>query len=938
MAAAAITTSCQKEDFDAATSNGTTSGVLSEAANVTLAIAVTQDDADTKALNTYNSGWANYVANRNGLLDLVDHRLTVQIFADGETAASATYSTVITTDASNVGNVSTELDLEDVRLLVGQNYTAVAWVDFVAEGTDADLWYNTADLTSVGVVYDEDGAYKVVPDMSTYTQETRDAYTGTMRFTVGTDGLWSYISDETNAEEATEESSEEVVTGNESSLYMTLTATRPFAKVRAILSDYSTKTAWEQYFTNSVRSINHTAMVVEGTPTSYNALTKEPSATIADLVYHSAFEQTVSGAGVGIGYVDTETLLEDNTGEDVYAAIDMNYLFPTAASDLTTANALSLKMFKLKNDFAASLVDEGVSGADAEGDIVVSSKSFATIPVITNYLTTIVGQFITEGFNFTVIVESTFDSKETTVQVADDNSTTTTQEVVISDYIATVQRNSDNEITSVSIADAIFADNAAAVIAELAVLESYTSESVITLSIAGYAETVDFSALVTAAEINLTLGETNGTTTITGLNSVVAYITLPQASSDAADQVTVSDSSAGVYFDTAATTTKSTDEIDSAAIYFKGTGALYVTDGSYLNIYAKSAAAVAIYDGVASLKNINVTATGDVVIGAATVTNGVIANGATITDASTTDAGATLTATGNVTATGTYGTNLTITGVAIKTTATVAGDYTATGASIDDASTVSGATSFTATGDVVASGAYAALTVDGASITTTSSTSAADATFTSTGVISNIGAEFASITATTDCSSDAIVVLVNNCAVSGDVYVSALYGKAKVNASSVVGGNLYVEALYTITVKDVTVKGASTLTATEGPVKLTSTTFVGNVTVYEEEGVNHNTNDTYLTMTGCTFEANVYSYINATFESSILLDDKYFKMYNDSEVLTLTVIGAKDTSFKGTLRGSKANNVDVSCAIYDANSANETYYSSNDIVNFLFAE
>ncbi len=88
-----------------------------------------------------------------------------------------------------------------LRLTPNRTYKAVVWADFVTQGTDTDLHYNTSDFKAI--TYANPAATAVLND------ETRDAYFITQEFAVGT-----------------------------TSVNQALVLKRPFAKLRAVTTDW----------------------------------------------------------------------------------------------------------------------------------------------------------------------------------------------------------------------------------------------------------------------------------------------------------------------------------------------------------------------------------------------------------------------------------------------------------------------------------------------------------------------------------------------------------------------------------------------------------------------------------------------------------------------------------------------------------------------------
>ena len=67
-----------------------------------------------------------------------------------------------------------------LRLTPNRNYNFVVWADFVKQGTDTDLHYETGNFENITCIDDVD---KQLND------ESRDAYFTTEEITVGSDGV-----------------------------------------------------------------------------------------------------------------------------------------------------------------------------------------------------------------------------------------------------------------------------------------------------------------------------------------------------------------------------------------------------------------------------------------------------------------------------------------------------------------------------------------------------------------------------------------------------------------------------------------------------------------------------------------------------------------------------------------------------------------------------
>lgn len=557
MAAAAVAmTSCQMDDLEnLATETGT--GVST---SVSFNVAV--GDLDTKALASELGGWSNYKNEATGLQDILDHRLTVQIFATGATSPMVT---VVETFDEVSGD---EIAISDVRLTAGINYTAVVWVDFVKEDTDTDLWYTTDNLTAVSVI--NDGG---MVDMGIYTQDSRDAYTAILPFTVDEDGLWTITSDDYVGED-----------DNASSVAIPLTATRPFAKLRVALTDYSTATEW-MALKDSSRPINYSAITVEGTPTTYNALAQEVTEDKATLTYHGAWSWE------SISYVDADykSVATDNymSATTLYSVIDMNYVFAsTLGNNGVTIQTLSMND---TDSYTAELKESAVSVAGTEADgssTVVAKRGFATIPLYTNQLTTIAGNFITSGYNFIVIVDDAF-------------SAVNYQDYSMVDGVNIItEKDTDGNIVSVTTKEAIPAANAADVIAAVAGLD-LTAAPEVTLEFDDDVAALDISELSELTELTIILN--SAPVTIEGVaQGQVLTVVVPEGTYESKDLVTVR-GEGDVIIMAASSFTRASSACPAIAI--NTTGDLTIKAGNYNAVYINNAANVTVNEGVSTSAN-----------------------------------------------------------------------------------------------------------------------------------------------------------------------------------------------------------------------------------------------------------------------------------------------------------------------------------------------
>ena len=223
----------------------------------------------------------------------------------------------------------------DVRLVPNRQYTFVAWADMVNDEADVDKYFDTEDLRAVTMI---EGTWDAM-------NEERDAFTAT--YTTPKDKPYT------------------------SSSNISLTLTRPFAKLRVV--------------TNDMLSLNH--------------LDIDP--TIASVIYSSKHYQAfdaVSGKAINkadVAGVEHIEFTIKSYGEDWKNGADMtlftDYFF---AADGQEEVNFSLEVFDQNNRS-------------------IKYNNFNTpIPVKRNNLTTIAGNILTEGNNVTVTVDPVFAGKK----------------------------------------------------------------------------------------------------------------------------------------------------------------------------------------------------------------------------------------------------------------------------------------------------------------------------------------------------------------------------------------------------------------------------------------------------------------------------------------------------------------------------------------------
>lgn len=189
-----LVTACQQEELirDGVAKNGDE--------NMLLKISVPEELISSRVAFGEKSNSASGGLTNVDCTNSYDLRYQLAIFrVDGETE-NETFVKVIDPQKQVVD--SYQPVTYSLRLTPNRKYKAVVWADFVEQGTDTDLHYNTQDFTNITCI---DEADKQLND------ESRDAYFVTKEFTVGDNGV-----------------NEELV------------LKRPFAKVRVVATDWNT--------------------------------------------------------------------------------------------------------------------------------------------------------------------------------------------------------------------------------------------------------------------------------------------------------------------------------------------------------------------------------------------------------------------------------------------------------------------------------------------------------------------------------------------------------------------------------------------------------------------------------------------------------------------------------------------------------------------------
>ncbi|NLI36597.1 MAG: hypothetical protein GX416_08825 [Bacteroidales bacterium] len=467
LAIAAMMTACSTND-------DLVPSVTGKETNVSLTVNVgglSSRSENTAGYTSESGGWTNYWANNNGLQSNYDYRVIVQVFAQGQpTTPIAEVRQPMAVIAGSSAPTNNQISIENLRLPAGNTYRAVAWIDFQAKGTgDADLFYNTSNLASVtmkgvtaGTPYANGGDKAIM----------KDCYTGTVDFTLTSDGA---------------------ITGEEGST-LNITAKRPLANVRVVLTDYSTVQDWKTYFSGQDvnRIMNAAAMKVSNLSTGFNAYSGTPTTASGDFSFYSTYSYNAINTGnVGsrssIKWIQATGTKANNDlhavslvselpsdGTGYYPVLDFNYFIPTSNNASAVYNMAFESLAYTSGAYSSwdpTVTAEGSSPANV-GWKVLSVRNISSVPVKTNCLTTIWGNMLTAGYNFLVTVNDGFNATEERVILNDDGTTVSTY--IVGDDAngvrIVVNRDNSNNITSITVdqgQDKLTASNYSDVITQL---------------------------------------------------------------------------------------------------------------------------------------------------------------------------------------------------------------------------------------------------------------------------------------------------------------------------------------------------------------------------------------------------------------------------------------------------------------------------------------
>jgi hypothetical protein len=398
-------------------------------------------------------GWTNFWANANDLQKNYDYRVIVQVFAKGQLETPvATVKKAMNVEVGQLAPDNNTISIEGLRLPAGNDYEAVAWVDFTAKGSADNLIYNADNLAEVSM--------KDYAAGNTYAQgtnaEMKDCYTGRINFTLSADGT---------------------ITGDGANL--NILAKRPLAKVRIIMTDYKTVADWKTYLSGQDvnRILNAAAMKVKDMSTKFNAVSGEPTTGEGDYAFQNDFNLESTGAASTIKWIQTPASLDFKTLEAVsldetsavsadkavFPVLDFNYFIP-ASNEASAVYDMSFQALAKNKATAPYVWGDGVTAETTENAAtpwkVIAQRNINSVPVKKNCLTTIWGNFLTKGYDFTVTVNDEFNNEVNKVVLEDDN--TTTSQFNVDGVTVIVNRDAKGNIVSIDVdkdEDKLTADN-----------------------------------------------------------------------------------------------------------------------------------------------------------------------------------------------------------------------------------------------------------------------------------------------------------------------------------------------------------------------------------------------------------------------------------------------------------------------------------------------
>ena len=309
-----------------------------------------------------------------------------------------------------------------------------------------------------------------------------------------------------------------------------ITATRKFAKISLILTDYDNKTEWADALNNlgSDNLLEYLGMEVTNLSTGYNALTQSPvSATPTTQSYfHRPFD--VASATSTSDHVNGVKWYQD--GDKFYPIFDLNYVIPEKAGKDATYS-LSFKGYNVDGTpgFTADAAALTEINAEADGFKLVAIRNASNVPVRTN-AHTIIKMNLYKAYSCTVTIVDEFTGGTENIVIDDDDKKQSTDDHFIPEgdengaHIVVVRGN-DGKAISIDITG-INKDNFDLVIDDLVAMKNLSSTAdntkpVINMSGTDIPNPADFSDLEgnVTNDIKLTLTQDGQDIVLEGLTN-----------------------------------------------------------------------------------------------------------------------------------------------------------------------------------------------------------------------------------------------------------------------------------------------------------------------------------------------------------------------------------------------------------------------------------
>ena len=282
-------------------------------------------------------------------MDSYDLRYQVAVYRVDATTDGVSYVKVIDNQKQVFDRY--QATTYQLRLTPGRDYRVVAWADFIEHGSEDDLHYQTADLTAITLA--ATGAH--------LNDESRDAFFASESLSVGS-------------------------TTADNGFSLGLTLRRPFAKVRVVTTD------WNMYSTLEM-------------PDRFRITYNEGTRFFAGINLLTGEAQAATDIAEATRVVHTGELTTYTAGRDA-----------ATADGLTGARQRTLTVDYLMQDVYAETSQSPIhfllEALRGDEETEVARYDFETdIPVRRNWLTTIVGNFLTVDATFDVEIDDNFEDE-----------------------------------------------------------------------------------------------------------------------------------------------------------------------------------------------------------------------------------------------------------------------------------------------------------------------------------------------------------------------------------------------------------------------------------------------------------------------------------------------------------------------------------------------